>query len=60
MQSNNPAISGCTFSRYWMVAKHVNKKNAAKPRVLAINALLHSLGAVAATFSFVAFYCYLQ
>ena len=26
-----------------MVAKHVNKKNAGKPRVLAINALLHSL-----------------
>ena len=34
-----------------MVAKHVNKKNAGKPRVLAINALLHSLGALAATFS---------
>ena len=32
-----------------MVAKHVNKKNAGKPRVLAINALLHSLVAVAAT-----------
>ena len=43
-----------------MVAKHVNKKNAGKPRVFAINALLHSLAAVAATFSFVAFYCYLQ
>ena len=34
-----------------MVAKHVNKKNAGKPRVLAINALLHSFAAVAATFS---------
>ena len=34
-----------------MVAKHVNKKNAGKPRVLAINALLHSLAALAATFS---------
>ena len=32
-----------------MVAKHANKKNAGKPRVLAINALLHSLVAVAAT-----------
>ena len=32
-----------------MVAKHVNKKNAGKPRVLAINALLHSLVALAAT-----------
>ena len=31
-----------------MVAKHVNKKNAGKPRVLAINALLHSLAALAA------------
>ena len=34
-----------------MVAKHVNKKNAGKPHVLAINALLHSLAALAATFS---------
>ena len=42
-----------------MVAKHVNKKNAGKPRVLVVNALLHSLAAVAATFSVVAFYCYL-
>ena len=42
-----------------MVAKHVNKKNAGKPRVLAINALLHSLAALTATFSAVAFYCYL-
>ena len=32
-----------------MVAKHANKKYAGKPRVLAINALLHSLVAVAAT-----------
>ena len=37
-----------------MVAKHVNKKNAGKPRVLAINALLHSLAALASTFSAVA------
>ena len=42
-----------------MVAKHVNMKNAGKPRVLAINALLHSLAVVATTFSAVAFYCYL-
>ena len=42
-----------------MVAKHVNKKNAGKPRVLAINALLHSLAALTVTFSAVAFYCYL-
>ena len=41
-----------------MVAKHVNKKNVGKPRVLVINALLHSLAALAATFSAVAFYCY--
>ena len=34
-----------------MVVKHVNKKNAGKPRVSAINALLHSLVALAATFS---------
>ena len=37
-----------------MVAKHVN--NAGKPRVLAINPLLHSLAALAATSSAVAFY----
>ena len=42
MQSYNPAIPGCTVS-YGMVAKHVNKKNAGKTSVLAINALLHSL-----------------
>ena len=40
-----------------LVAKHLNKKNAGKPRVLAINALLHSLVALAATFSTMAFYC---
>ena len=38
-----------------MVAKHVNKKNASKPRFLAINAILHSLAALAATFSAVVF-----
>ena len=42
MESYNPAIPGCTIS-YGMVAKHVNKKNAGKTSVLAINALLHSL-----------------
>ena len=40
-----------------MVAKHVNKKNAGKARVLAIIALLYSLVALAATFSAMAFYC---
>ena len=44
MQSYNPAIPGCTFSRIIeLLAKHVNNKNTGKPRVLAINALLHSL-----------------
>ena len=33
------------------------KKNAGKPRVLAINALLHSLVALAETFSAMASYC---
>ena len=43
-----------------MVAKHVKKKYAGKSRALAINAqLLHSLAALAATFSVVAFYCFL-
>jgi len=36
-----------------MVAKHVNKKNEGKPHVLAINALLQSLAAVAATCGFI-------
>ena len=39
-----------------MVAKHVNKKSAGKPRVLAINALLHSPAALAATFTAMALY----
>ena len=56
MQSYNPAISGYTF---WMVAKYVNQKNAGKPRFFVINALLHSLAALAASFSAVAFYRYL-
>ena len=43
-----------------MVAKHVNKKFAGKPRVLAINTLLQSLAVLAATFSAVAFYYYLS
>ena len=38
-----------------MGAKRVKKKNAGKPRVLAIYALLHSLVALAATVSAVAF-----
>ena len=42
-----------------MVAEHVNKKNAGKPLVFAINALLHTLAALAASFRAVAFYCYL-
>ena len=42
-----------------MVAKRVNKKTVGRPGVLAINALLHSLAALAATFSAVAFCCYL-
>ena len=38
MQSYNPAIPGALSQNYWVVAKHANKKNADKPRVLAINA----------------------
>ena len=61
MQSYNPAIPGCTFSRlYSMVAKHVNKeKSRQKTSVLAINALLHSLATLTATFCAVVFYRYL-
>ena len=46
MQSYNPAIPG----------KHVNKKKAGKPHVLAISALPSSLAAIAEAFSAVAFY----
>ena len=60
MQSYNPAVLVSLSQDYWMVAKQVNKKNAGKPRVLAINSLLHSLAALAATFSDVAFYWHLQ
>ena len=38
-----------------MVVEHVHKKNTGKPRVLGINALQHSLAALAATFSPMAF-----
>ena len=46
-----PPSRGALSQDYWMVAKHVNNKNAGKPRVLAINAPLHSLAALAETFS---------
>ena len=60
MQSYNPAIPGCTFSRLLNgPAKHVNKKNAGKARVLLINVLQRSPTAFVATFRAVALYCYL-
>ena len=60
MQSYNPAIPGCTFSRLLNgPAKHVNKKNAGKARVLLINVLQRSLTALVATLRAVALYCYL-
>ena len=59
MQYYNPAVLGCTFSRL-LVAKHVNKKYAGKPRVLEINTLLHSLAALDANFSAVDFHCYIS
>ena len=34
-----------------MVAEHVNKRNAGKPRVLTVNAFVHSLAALAVTLS---------
>ena len=53
MQSYNPAILGVQFLKIiWMVANHVNKKNAGKPR-------LRSIAVLAATCSVVAYYCYL-
>ena len=58
MQSYNLAIPGCTFSRLLNGRQApINKKNAGKPLSLAINALLHSLVALAATLSVMAFYC---
>ena len=57
MQSYNSAIPGYTYQDYWMAAKHVDKKNAGKPRFLVINAILNSLAALAATFSAVDFCC---
>ena len=59
MQSYNPPSRGALSQDYWMVAEHVNKKNAGRPRVLAINVLLLSLAALAKTFGAVAFCCYL-
>ena len=35
-----PSSRGALSQDYWMVAKHVNRENAGKPRVLAINVLL--------------------
>ena len=40
MQSYNPAIPGCTFSRLLNGRSVLKQENAGKPRVLAINALL--------------------
>ena len=56
---STPPSRGALSQDYWIVAKYVNKKSAGKPRAMAINARLHSLAAFAATFSAVAFYCYL-
>ena len=55
-----PPSRGALSQDYWMVARHVNRKNAGKPRVLVINVLLRSRAALAAAFSSVAFYCYLN
>ena len=61
LPSSNPANPGCTFSRLLngRYISHVKKKNAGKLLVLAINPLLKSLAALAASFSAVAFYYYL-
>ena len=53
MQSTPPSRVALSQD-YWMVAEYVNKKNAGKPRALAINARLHSNVALAATFIAVA------
>ena len=59
-KSYNPAVPVSLSQDHWMVSKHVKKKNAGKPRVLAIYSLLHSLTALAATFSDEAFYWHLR
>ena len=60
MPSSNPPHPGCTISRLLngRYISHVKKKNAGKLLVLAINALLNLLAALAATFGAVAFYCF--
>ena len=61
MPSSNLANPECTFLRLLngRYISHVKKKDPGKLLVLAINALLNSLAALAATFSAVAFYYYL-
>ena len=55
-----PRHPGVHFLRIieWSLSTET-RKNVSKPRVLAINALLHSVAALAETFSGVALYCYL-
>ena len=55
-----PRHPGVHFLRIieWSLSTQT-RKNVSKPRVLAINALLHSVAALAETFSGVALYCYL-
>ena len=55
-----PRHPGVHFLRIieWSLSTQT-RKNVGKPRVLAINALLHSVAALAETFSGVALYCYL-
>ena len=57
MQSYNPAIPGCTFSKLLSGRQALKQENVGKPCVLANNALPHSLVSLALTFSAVVFYC---
>ena len=58
LQPRHPGVHLLKISE-WSLIKHVNKKNAGKPRVLVIDALLHLLASLAASSSAVAFCCYL-
>ena len=63
MQSYNHTIQGSLSQDYWMFTKHVPRKTLANHVFfvfLAISALLHPLAALTATFSAVAFCCYIK
>ena len=59
MQSYNPHHQGCTFSRLLNGREARKQEKCRQPRFLVIDALLHSLAALAASPCAVAFYSHL-